>query len=596
MPIKAAGNRRDSAFTFTSLNGPFSPSFVIAHSSFQYTLEKPFDFGLTRSEWCYVVVKFDFIRNNQPQLLIIDNTSLDSVLIFRIRDEELDTLLYRGGNAIIYEKERPTVWHTAMLDPRERDLLYLVALKAPSQNIHVRLIVRPPQELEQTHILYQRLIFVYLGCIGIIFLSALVSFALLRQRMLMYYAAYILFTAGWIFAHYGYAYALIYPHFPDLNPAIKPMTSLLALWFLFDLIFALVPQTKLRPVLRKTLKTLQAGALLVVLVAWFRVVVIYPPGLMLAVNVLWHILLLTSILLLLFLLFRVSSANLTAKLLILAVSAPLVMSIFQIFSNAGFLNAPSLNEHGLLAAQLFEALLLAFVIIYRIFTDQKEKASALQLLQGQQRQTLQSLISLQDNERKRIAQDLHDSIGPLLAAIKINVHRLEDTNRTKEEVAEIFTRTDAILDDSIAEIRNISHQLMPKGLSSKGLIHLLSDYFKDLEWLYKAHVQFKHKIEVSLPQEIQLNVYRMVCELVLNAAKHGQAKKISVEIETGSLSCKLTVKDNGKGFHVNDPPASMFGLVSMQRRVAYLKGEFDIDSQVAAGTCITVTIPLFIPG
>jgi signal transduction histidine kinase len=204
---------------------------------------------------------------------------------------------------------------------------------------------------------------------------------------------------------------------------------------------------------------------------------------------------------------------------------------------------------------------------------------------------MQRLIAIQDDERKRIAEDLHDSIGPMLAAIKINFLRIvkaKDENKISDN---LVTETESIIDDSLTEIRNISHQLMPKGLSSKGLINLLAEYFTDLQIVYNTQIDFTHSISVSLDKDIQLNIYRIISELVLNGAKHSSSKNITVSIETRDTETVVIINDDGKGFNATQKNNSSSGLKNVESRVAYLKGKMHMQSSVGAGTFIEISLP-----
>jgi signal transduction histidine kinase len=235
--------------------------------------------------------------------------------------------------------------------------------------------------------------------------------------------------------------------------------------------------------------------------------------------------------------------------------------------------------------------MLIFGVFLNIWEEKKMKSKQLSLLEDDQKKTLQKLIAIQDNERKRIAGDLHDSIGPMLAAIKINFLRIVKAKNENKISDTLVTETENIIDDSITEIRNISHQLMPKGLSSKGLISLLAEYFDDLQTVYNTCIHFTHRITVSLDRDVQLNVYRIISELLLNAAKHSSSKNITVSIETRDTETVVIINDDGKGFNATQKNNSSFGLKNVESRVAYLKGKMHMQSLGGKGTFIKISFP-----
>jgi signal transduction histidine kinase len=284
-------------------------------------------------------------------------------------------------------------------------------------------------------------------------------------------------------------------------------------------------------------------------------------------------------------------ANKTARIFSFALTLLLLMALLKMISNLGFINSPFLNDHGITIASLLEILMLIFGVFLNIWEDKEMQNKQLSLLEDDKKRTMQRLIVIQDDERKRIAEELHDSIGPMLAAIKINLLRIvkaKDENKISDT---LVTKTERIIDESITEIRNISHQLMPKGLSSGGLISLLSEYFENLQTVYNTCIHFIHRIAVTLDKEIQLNIYRIISELVLNAAKHSGSKNITVSIETAETETLVIIKDDGKGFNPAQKSSSSLGLKNVENRVAYLNGKMHMQSSVGAGTFIKISLP-----
>jgi signal transduction histidine kinase len=104
---------------------------------------------------------------------------------------------------------------------------------------------------------------------------------------------------------------------------------------------------------------------------------------------------------------------------------------------------------------------------------------------------------------------------------------------------------------------------------------------------------FRHRIDASLTHELQTNLYRIVCELVLNAARHSQAETINVQIQTTSTIVTISIYDDGQGFiRKLNGQANTLGLQSAESRVLYMKGAFNLQSEKGRGTLIDIKIPL----
>ena len=240
---------------------------------------------------------------------------------------------------------------------------------------------------------------------------------------------------------------------------------------------------------------------------------------------------------------------------------------------------------------LLEITIMAFGLFYSLLEQMKEKEKHVLALEQEQTDTLKKLITVKDNERKRIAADLHDNIGPLLAALKINFRRIIQRPANLQE--ELADKTEAIIDDAIAEIRNVAHNLMPKGLSSNGLINTLTEYFENTQQLYSKNILFTHHVSEQLNAELQTNLYRIICELVLNAARHSKAAFINVHIQCSKGKVTLSVYDDGQGFIKQQQQAKQtLGLQSAESRVHYLKGAFSLQTQNGKGTIIDIEIPV----
>jgi two-component system NarL family sensor kinase len=230
-------------------------------------------------------------------------------------------------------------------------------------------------------------------------------------------------------------------------------------------------------------------------------------------------------------------------------------------------------------------------LFYNFYQEKKAKENQVIELEKERTETLKKLITVQNNERKRIASDLHDNLGPLLAALKINFRRIMNSKDSLHQ--NLVEKTEGIIDDSIAEIRNVAHNLMPKGLSANGLINTLNEYFEGIEQLYNKKLLFRHRIDASLTHELQTNLYRIVCELVLNAARHSQAETINVQIQTTSTIITISIYDDGQGFiRKLNGQTNTLGLQSAESRVLYMKGAFNLQSEKGRGTLIDIQIPL----
>lgn len=581
----------DSIYIFSS---PLSPENILLHPDTCHYVPyrgHKINFGLhTPNHWCYIIIKVES-EGRSDYLLSIDNTSIDTVMLFELNPNGTKHLGYVGGNLIPYSDNRQFVWHTLPLSHVDGTTFYLAAFQDRGKNINVGYKITPREQLEKLYVQFDRIIWFYLGIAFLIFVVTVLGYFFLRSKAIGFYALYILCVTAWVLSHYGYLYPAFYPRVPVLNNIVKPMSILLALLFLtrvLQLIFAsdfLKDKTS-----RIILKVLSRFGLLVLASMLLYPSIPHAYWMPSVFNLTWHSYFSFSFLCLILVLVRLFNKDITARLFALALGLVVLMSIQQTLSNSGYFYIPFLNNHGIVIASIAEMLLLTYAIFSNTGKERKRTALRLAQLRSEHAAALEQLVNVQDNERKRIAGELHDSIGPMLAAIKINFMRVAKSGIKRKDTDLLVTKTEEIIDGSIAEIREMSHQLMPKALLSDGLVVSLSNYFCDLREVYHIPIEFSHNITDSLQNDVQLNLYRIMCELVLNAVKHSGASVIRAELRIGDGSIALCVQDNGGGFNPARVKESSFGLRNIQSRAEYLKGAMHVETGEGKGTRIQITV------
>jgi signal transduction histidine kinase len=464
-------------------------------------------------------------------------------------------------------------------------------MKGVSQNINVDCQILSAGKFQRLYRSLDRLVYFYAGFLLLISLISLAGGLVFKRKALLIYTGYVVALGGWILAHYGYLFPELYPSFPVFNGIIKQVSTLVSMVCLLNLITVSFKAQLNKKWIQKTflfLKGINALLITFYLVYIIGAIELYH---LTVINVLWNVSLLLSLCFIITVLAALIKTSRTAKLFSVAIGLVSLMSIFQSVSNMGWLYNYYFNEHGMLVATLLEMLLLTFAIFFNLWDEKKQKEQELKIAEEERSKVLQTLITVQDEERRRIAGDLHDSIGPMLAAIKINFLRMARARAEKMASEDLVLKTENIIDESIAEIRNISHRLMPKGLSSQGLITLLNDYFTNLEMIYTLRIHFTHEINIALEKEVQLNLYRMLSELSLNAAKHSEANTLAVSIKTLPEETVVFMKDDGKGFSKQVKDIACIGIENVKSRIDYLKGTMRIESFPGEGTAIEIRIP-----
>ncbi|MCB9186813.1 MAG: sensor histidine kinase [Flavobacteriales bacterium] len=243
---------------------------------------------------------------------------------------------------------------------------------------------------------------------------------------------------------------------------------------------------------------------------------------------------------------------------------------------------------------LISLILLGFAILQ--ISRRKAQAEKDAAIIAERERGLQAMIQATEDERKRIAKDLHDGIVQSLTGLSLRLQK--GFTMIKEPSEEQLTRYEesiSMLNDSIAELRNISHQMMPRALSDMGLIPAIQDMLEKSLGSTEIKYDFEHhKVEHErFPENLEVSLYRICQELVNNIIKHSEAKAVSVQLLKTKTHLVLVVEDNGKGFRFDDGASlNGIGLMNITSRAKAMNGEVNYQPSPGQGTVATIRIPL----
>ncbi|MCF6402559.1 histidine kinase [Chitinophaga filiformis] len=249
----------------------------------------------------------------------------------------------------------------------------------------------------------------------------------------------------------------------------------------------------------------------------------------------------------------------------------------------------------LLASTTLLLLIVAtFALLYyrsnRKLLMQKELNHRQELKDIEQQQRLQfgqAVLQGEEQERRRLARDLHDGLGGMLAGVKINLSG--QVEKIAAEQQGELRKTISQLDDSVTELRRIAHNMMPANLLKFGLQTALKDLSESL-MTAAVKIDFQaYGIEPSMPEQTQINIYRIVQELLANAMRHAEASNIILQCSQDGDTFLITQEDNGKGFDTSVNGKGI-GLSNIRNRVGFLRGMMDITSVINEGTTINIEL------
>jgi len=212
---------------------------------------------------------------------------------------------------------------------------------------------------------------------------------------------------------------------------------------------------------------------------------------------------------------------------------------------------------------------------------------------------LENVIDAQEQERKRIARELHDEYGQTLTGLIMNVESLEDMAESERPAFRTkLEKQKEILVKTLAEMRKLTLNLRPSSLDDLGLTAALRAYLSNVQADTGLEIAFDHAgIGSRLSPDTEITVFRIVQEAVHNVVKHARATEVAISLKAADGTLRIEIADNGEGFDVaavlrEKAGKQSLGILGMQERTALLHGTFAIDSHPGAGTRMTVTIPL----
>ena len=241
----------------------------------------------------------------------------------------------------------------------------------------------------------------------------------------------------------------------------------------------------------------------------------------------------------------------------------------------------------LIFATIFLTLVILGLFLFFFFSRKKvikkerEKAA---LSIAHQQKILQTSITIQEQERKRIAQDLHDAISAKLNVISLTTNVLLANKKNDKKQQEALSQILDITSTTLESSRKIAHDLMPPILDKFGLKSALEELFE--EFSKNTNIDIEYNLEeLSLSKTNNLHVFRILQELINNSIRHGKANELAIFLEQKTDGFLLRYQDNGTGFNVSEAiKKSGIGLQNIKSRVKILNGKLFIDSKLDSGS------------
>ena len=217
------------------------------------------------------------------------------------------------------------------------------------------------------------------------------------------------------------------------------------------------------------------------------------------------------------------------------------------------------------------------VIMFEDTTESKTK----------RREVVRAMVNAEEEERSRMARELHDGLGPLVSTAKIYAHTLNKST-SDEQIRKQGDRLVELLDETLVEIRNISNTISPHILRNYGVKDGLRSFIEKVQLITQIKFQMDFDEHLTLSQTFEYTIYRTLVEMINNSIKHAKAKSIHISMKNVNNSLEIRYKDDGIGFDFERESGKGHGLMNIQSRIVNLGGSYDFKTSPGKGVDLLI--------
>ncbi|MEO1031746.1 MAG: sensor histidine kinase [Bacteroidota bacterium] len=251
-----------------------------------------------------------------------------------------------------------------------------------------------------------------------------------------------------------------------------------------------------------------------------------------------------------------------------------------------------------LGCSLMVGLIIFFLIQKSTKRKQKlaEQEKALEsqklatVLKEQELVTIDAMIAGQEKERQRIANDLHDDLGGLMATVKLHFNALKD-----KESPELYEKTNTLIEEAYQKVRSVAHAKNSGVIAKQGLLKAIKHMADKVSASNQLNIEvLDHGLDQRLENSLELTLFRIIQELITNVVKHAEASEATIHLTNHEDSINIMVEDNGKGFNPSQITKTKkgMGISSIDKRAEHLDGQLTIESERNKGTTVIIDIPI----
>lgn len=519
--------------------------------------------------------------------LQLSNRGINETELFLLKNGRLSSSGKTGDIYPFSQRPFPAVNFTFPIYLQPGDTLTgLLYCDKRNENLNVKFRLLPASVVEQLDDKANLFIGFFSGVLLMAFLVSLILLVIFKEVLNLWYAVYIILTFNLLLTYEGLDFKWFYPEFPFYAGITRFIASSVSLFLMMHVMQLFCNQRKTESKLYGIVNLWKIFLVCMVPATW--IIYRYFPDI--SVKKIHFIVFLIQQLLGIALVLvscmeKIVQRYRPAIFYFLAVFLLLYSGIISILIELGILDrntdAPNLLQWSI----VLEVTLISIGILYKYQLVLRQNRTLTAELMDLKLSSVRDMLLIQREEQARIAEDLHDLMGAQLAAVKFKTMGLSIQPEEKKEILNL-------VDDISQSSRTIAHNLRPSALHDHDLSDVMATYIKQLNQQQSIHFEF---IQVGIPKSLspeqEMNLYKMLMELITNILRHSQATEAVVQFCFHEQHLEVIVEDNGKGI----PPSTSegMGLANIRKRIREGKCKLHVDTQ-PGNTTFIITLPYFL--
>lgn len=550
--------------------------------------------GFTKSTF-WLALRLHPQEVTQNYYYVIGNPHINWINFFEVENNQA-RLINETGDHMPYDS-RP-IYSKKFAFPiqssADTESLYFVEIDKHHESLQISQQLLTVDAYHKAQSSEQLISGIFMGMVILLVLFGVFLFATMADVLYLFYAAFILSGFLWVSTNLGLGYQLWWPDFPMFENKARPIFSCAQAVTALLFIQAFLKLKKQGYIYYINITLVYIG---LAILLFFAIPVDYSqfPELVLSVLIVhntWNLLLVVQFL---FICIKESlQANRNAWFFLLAFTVLIAFSIIELLAHTGtsVFSDNYLAKHGVQTGYMITSVILTFGLVYRFNTYKKDQERLLQNINRQQQQHSEQLREIQENERNRIAEQLHNDVGSMLSVASLQLSSIKDANLPTDIQQQVNTAED-IIHQVNSQILAIGHLLVPFHLQKLGFAAAISYFCDNINHAQTINLEYKiigfeNMDRYKKPAVIDL--YRIAQELLSNIVQHSSAKNAFLQIIEHESQITIVAEDNGSGIKTDSPQAKEKKL-SISSKINYFNGQIDVLNKKEGGVLIYIRIP-----